>query len=269
MKKLKSIIVVSMLAICLSQNGFAQSGTVTGTVIDAATKEPLIGANILVVELKSSGAMTDIEGKFLIHVPVGSYSVKVSSMGYTTVVKTDIIVKTGSEVFLDLQLSETTLELNEVGVTADYFDKTVFEFPLEKAIKTVKLNAKIKADASNCSLLQPYPKLGITEYAIANGYLNPDFDFTTLGYMSYNDSPIKLKDGKKIKNLQKLYYIGIWFPWTIPILKVLINLPENNIVFTSIFKLTHAISYARYHQLKLIDVIKLGLKSRKLFVKSS
>lgn len=138
MNKLKSIIVVSMLAICLLQNNFAQSGTVTGTVIDAATKEPLIGANILVVELKSSGAMTDIEGKFLIRVPVGSYSVKVSSMGYTTVVKTDIIVKTGSEVFLDMQLSETTLEFNEVGVTADYFDKTV----LENNLSTVSLSVE-------------------------------------------------------------------------------------------------------------------------------
>lgn len=127
-----------MMVIYLSQNSFAQSGIVTGTVIDAATKEPLIGANILVVELKSSGAMTDIDGKFLIHVPVGSYSVKVSSMGYTTVVKTDIIVKTGSEVFLDMQLSETTLELTEVGVTADYFDKTV----LENNLSTVSLSVE-------------------------------------------------------------------------------------------------------------------------------
>lgn len=127
-----------MLLICFAQNNFCQSGTVTGTVIDVATNEPLIGANILVVELTNIGAMTDLDGKFLIRVPVGSYSVKVSSMGYSTVVKTDIIVKTGSEVFLNLALSETSLELNEVGVTADYFDKTV----LENNLSTVSLSVE-------------------------------------------------------------------------------------------------------------------------------
>jgi len=127
-----------ILLFVITSSVSAQSGTVTGIVTDASTKEQLIGANILIVELENIGAATDVEGKFLIKVPVGSYSVRASLIGYTPVVKTDIIVKTGSEVYLDIQLSQTALELNEVQVTADYFDKTI----LENNLSTISLSVE-------------------------------------------------------------------------------------------------------------------------------
>lgn len=137
MKKSISLAII-LLSILFQSNSFAQTGTVTGIVTDASTKEPLIGANILIVELENIGAATDFEGKFLIKAPVGSYSVRVSLIGYTPVVKTDVIVKTGSEVYLDIPLSQTTLELNEVQVTADYFDKTI----LENNLSTISLSVE-------------------------------------------------------------------------------------------------------------------------------
>ncbi|MFC2103654.1 carboxypeptidase-like regulatory domain-containing protein [Bacteroidota bacterium] len=121
------IFLFTILSLILTIPVNAQTGTVTEIVTDASTKEPLIGANILIVELENIGGATDVEGKFLINAPVGSYSVRVSLIGYTPVVKTDVIVKTGSEVYLDIHLIQTTLELNEVQVTADYFDKAILE----------------------------------------------------------------------------------------------------------------------------------------------
>lgn len=136
--KITLIILIFLLSILIQTNLSAQSGTVTGIITDASTKEPLIGANILIVEMENVGSATDFDGKFLIKVPVGSYSIRASLIGYTPVVKTDVIVKTGSEVYLDIQLSQTTLELNEVQVTADYFDKSI----LENNLSTISLSVE-------------------------------------------------------------------------------------------------------------------------------
>ncbi|MCB0732623.1 MAG: carboxypeptidase-like regulatory domain-containing protein, partial [Ignavibacteriae bacterium] len=134
MKINKLIIIYFSLATFL----FAQRGTLTGIVKDASTKEFLIGANILVNELENVGASADEFGKFKLSIPVGSYSIKVSLIGYKTIVKTDIIIKSNSELFVEINLQPTTLELSEVKVQADYFDKSV----LENNLSTVTLGVE-------------------------------------------------------------------------------------------------------------------------------
>ena len=99
----------------------------TGRIIDETTKEPLIGANVLIMELENVGAASDLNGYFNISVPVGSYSVKISLIGYTPNIRTDISIKTKSETYIDVQLSTSSVEIDEVKVTADYFDKAVIE----------------------------------------------------------------------------------------------------------------------------------------------
>ncbi|NOX19637.1 MAG: carboxypeptidase-like regulatory domain-containing protein, partial [Chlorobi bacterium] len=106
---------------------FAQSGYLSGRVTDANTKEPLAGANVLINELENAGAATDADGKFKIKLPVGSYSARFSLIGYETVVRTDIVIKTKNELFVEIQLSPTSIKMDEVTVTADYFDKAIIE----------------------------------------------------------------------------------------------------------------------------------------------
>lgn len=118
---------ILVLVLLISNLSFAQTGSLSGKVIDSSTKEALIGANILITELENVGAATDINGNFEFNVPVGSYSIKVSLIGFETVIKTDIIIKTKSQTYIDIQLSPTTLKMDEVTVTADYFDKAVIE----------------------------------------------------------------------------------------------------------------------------------------------
>ncbi|MBU0473670.1 MAG: TonB-dependent receptor [Bacteroidetes bacterium] len=118
---------ILVLVLLISNLSFAQTGSLSGKVIDSSTKEALIGANILITELENVGAATDINGNFEFNVPVGSYSIKVSLIGFETVIKTDIIIKTKSQTYIDVQLSPTTLKMDEVTVTADYFDKAVIE----------------------------------------------------------------------------------------------------------------------------------------------
>lgn len=56
---------------------------ISGKIIDADTKEPLIGASIVLKEQKGVGVVTDIDGKFHITVPEGGASaLLISYMGY-------------------------------------------------------------------------------------------------------------------------------------------------------------------------------------------
>ncbi|MGE5429434.1 MAG: TonB-dependent receptor [Syntrophomonadaceae bacterium] len=122
MKFFRTILFISFLFISHS-NLFSQQNYINGEVTDAKTKEPLMGANVVVNELKSTGATSDQDGRFKIKVPVGSYSITVSSIGYQTVVKTDVIVTTSSESNISIKMEETSFELGQVVVKADYFDK--------------------------------------------------------------------------------------------------------------------------------------------------
>jgi len=107
---------------------FSQSagatGSIKGKVSDAGTKAPLIGANISIMNTMM-GAATDLQGNFIIpNVPVGSYSLKFSYVGYETLVKTDVIVKARRATFVNAELRMTTMEADSITVFAGYFSKT-------------------------------------------------------------------------------------------------------------------------------------------------
>ena len=58
------------------------TGKISGKIIDADTKEVLPGANVQIVGT-SMGASTNLDGEFFIlNIPPGDYSVRISMMGY-------------------------------------------------------------------------------------------------------------------------------------------------------------------------------------------
>ena len=84
------------------------SGKLVGRVIDADTKEPLIGANILIVG-SSMGSATNINGEyFILNVSPGTYSIKASYIGYNDFTYENV------RVYGDLT-TEINFELNVVS----------------------------------------------------------------------------------------------------------------------------------------------------------
>ncbi len=106
----------------LAQNT-TPTGTLHGVVISATTQEPLFGANVVVVGT-TRGASTDIDGKFSIPgLPVGTYIIRVSAVGYTAAVETDIVVNSIRPADVIVKLTESELTVEGVEVTASYFQK--------------------------------------------------------------------------------------------------------------------------------------------------
>ncbi len=76
-------IVLFFMALFISSLLCAQQTTVTGVVTDASDGSPLIGANVL-VKGTTSGAITDLDGRFTVNVPAGKRVLVISSIGYST-----------------------------------------------------------------------------------------------------------------------------------------------------------------------------------------
>ncbi len=130
---------------------FAQSGVgkLSGKVIDADTKEPLIGANVVVLNTEK-GAATDVNGNyFILNITPGTYEVKFSYVGYAPKTIQNIRVVAGVTYELNVQLS-TDFSLPEIVVQSN----KLFE---EKATNTVKV-----FDADQISKL---PVRGVTNIA--------------------------------------------------------------------------------------------------------
>ncbi|MHC2993472.1 TonB-dependent receptor [Pontibacter sp. HJ8] len=102
-------------------SGQEMSQTVRGTLTDADSKAPLIGAFVTIMGSKPvKGAVTDQHGAFrLEQIPPGRITLQLSYLGYEPKVIPDIVVNSGKEVVLNLDLQESTVKMAEIVITPD------------------------------------------------------------------------------------------------------------------------------------------------------
>jgi outer membrane receptor protein involved in Fe transport len=132
-----SRILFSLFALTITTYLAYGQGSISGTVKDATSNEPVIGANVIVQGL-GQGASTDIEGKFHIkNVPAGTYSLEVSFITYKKHMIPNVVVEDGKKVNIDIPLSEDVSNLEEIVVTGSRQTDTDFE--LIRSIKEAKL----------------------------------------------------------------------------------------------------------------------------------
>lgn len=94
------------------------TGKIKGKVIDRDTKEPLIGANVL-LEGTTLGAATDLNGDyFIINIPPGKYTLKASYIGYQPTRVVDIEVYVDRTTTRDVELVSTSFQTGEVVIVA-------------------------------------------------------------------------------------------------------------------------------------------------------
>ena len=160
------------------------------------------------------------------------------------------------------QIIDAAKHFRKYGIR--YVTYNMFGLPtetLKEAFETMELNAKIKASISTPTILQPI--IGTTIYKYIQDYdlFVPEFSPECMNG-HYGKSPLKLQDKKEIHNLQKLAWIGIKLPITIPLIKILVKLPPNP-VFGALFKLSLLYKYVESRNLSWFEMLKIGWTLRK------
>ncbi len=118
MKKFAFFPVILLMVFATSSLFAGNTGKIAGRVIDAETREPLPGANV-VVKGTRLGASTDLDGYyFILNVPPGTYEVEASMLSYQTVVKKDVVVRADYTTYVDFELRPSALKMKELVVTA-------------------------------------------------------------------------------------------------------------------------------------------------------
>lgn len=116
--KLTVLIILALMPLSL----FAmQSGSIAGYITDSKTKEPLIGANVI-IEGTQLGASSDENGYYIINgIPSGTVVLKFLYIGYKDLIKSDIMVMPAAIATVNAQMNASTFETEDIVVEAGYF----------------------------------------------------------------------------------------------------------------------------------------------------
>lgn len=100
------------------------TGVVNGSVRDRATQQLLVGVSVQAINTAFPtnppiGTTTDTEGRYQLTLPVGSYTLRVTYVGYQPVEKFNLIVSSGNANESNVELEEENQQLGEVVVTAN------------------------------------------------------------------------------------------------------------------------------------------------------
>jgi TonB-linked SusC/RagA family outer membrane protein len=176
--------------------GLSAQSTVSGTVIDAISNEPLVGASILGPEGADVGTVTDLDGQFSIQLSETADYLRVSYIGFTSL-KYDLGAAAGARKGLTIALQPGTA-LGEVVVTALGLKRDNRE--LGYAIQQIDGDALTDVQAVNFldNLAGQVAGLQITAGATGVGSTS---QITIRGQTSFtNNNPLFVVDGTPINN---------------------------------------------------------------------
>lgn len=123
-----TFIILSFTTFLSAQNG---SQTIKGSVIDKESEMVLIGAAVEILDndIILGGTTTDLDGNFKITgIPVGRKQVRVSYLGYESAYIPNVVITSGKEVVVSIEMEESLIKLDEVTIVAETAkDKTINE----------------------------------------------------------------------------------------------------------------------------------------------
>ncbi|MFQ5335210.1 MAG: TonB-dependent receptor domain-containing protein, partial [Flavobacteriales bacterium] len=108
---MKSLLFAFLFFLGCTAMGQQLNQTIRGTVIDKQTRTPLPGANVVLADTsRLLGVSTDAEGRFRLEdIPVGRRGIRVTYMGYSPVVVSNINLTSGREMVLNIEMDEMVL----------------------------------------------------------------------------------------------------------------------------------------------------------------
>ncbi|HLU24429.1 MAG TPA: TonB-dependent receptor [Longimicrobiales bacterium] len=110
-----TVVVLASLAPWLAAEARAQTGTITGVVVDRDTRQPIPSAQIMIPSI-GRGVVAQANGRYLLrNVPPGTYEIEAQGIGYRTVSQT-VQVADGQTVVVDFELPLSAIALDELVV---------------------------------------------------------------------------------------------------------------------------------------------------------
>lgn len=134
------------LGILLTLNIWGQNGKITGRVFDAKNNEPLPFTNIIIWGT-TIGSTSDLDGNFTFTgLEPGYVRLAATSVGFEDYVSEDILVTNAKNVYIEIPMTEKTVQLDEVVVKASPFRKPL-ESPL--SLRTLDISEIEKNPGGN------------------------------------------------------------------------------------------------------------------------
>ena len=116
MKNMTKSAALIALVIFTGFNLNAQTGKIAGTIMDGEFNEPMAFANVL-IKNTTKGTTSDFDGKYLIDIEPGSYTLVFSYIGYQTIEISDVLVSGDDDVIVDVTLNTNSLETVVITTT--------------------------------------------------------------------------------------------------------------------------------------------------------
>lgn len=119
MKELSLIVLITIISISIySQEKLKQS--IKGIVVDKQSQMPLPGATIVLLNFDPIiGTTTNEDGNFkLENIPIGRHDIQVTYMGYNPFVLNNLLLSSGKELVLKIELEESCINVEEIVIKA-------------------------------------------------------------------------------------------------------------------------------------------------------
>lgn len=155
---MKNSVKVLLLLLLSGSGAFAQTGTLRGFVYEKGSGEPVIFTNVF---LKSTtiGSATDVNGFYqIMKVPVGSYQLAVTGLGYDTIFK-DITIKANEITSEKLYMEKAAVKLSTASISAEKEEaKTEVKISINKITpREMKMVPSVGGEPDFAQVLQIQP----------------------------------------------------------------------------------------------------------------
>lgn len=136
-KLLLNFFIISIFSVSIIS---AQTGGIAGKVIEAESGFEIIGGNV-VIKGTGTGSSTDLDGNYLIQsLEPGTYTLECSYIGFETKDIVDVVVESGKVTQMDIQMGETSIQLEVAVVTGKKITNT------ETALLAIQKKAPVILD---------------------------------------------------------------------------------------------------------------------------
>lgn len=158
---LAGLLAVLLSVPAIAQDGIPATGTLSGTVLDAETHEPLIGVVIALLPEKKTGTVTDINGYYSLKLPAGKQRLIAHLLNY----KPDtfqVFLDSGGTAQHHVLLQTQSTELDIVVVSAGKYEQRLEELTVSMEVLKPQL-AEAKNAVSVDKALEQVPGLNILD----------------------------------------------------------------------------------------------------------